>query len=491
MRKTRRLRQKQRGGKFIGAGTYGCGFRPALRCAGETRRRSGKFAKLMSKRDADEELSFREILQPRDPHQQYFLYPEEICTPAPYKPSDEVEKCDHDFSDLAASRVIIMGKGGQSLENLRLHPRDYLPFFRSLRNLFRGLIMLHRDGIAHMDVKPPNIVARRNADNTFHTRLIDFGLMVDSTRLDTLAKDKDSTFYQYDVFRNDYLYWPFEVRLAYYSDIAAIKTEDLTRWQHNFYRTLTAARKSVLTAGYASDKLTTMELYSLIDSYDYLSKRERYKKIFSGADVYGLGISLGQIYYRFTGHRDVGDRAPVIAMFGTPDAYMEDPIQLLIERGDLPLDVGMWHQLLMEQGSIPLYHLVRAMTHKFPERRPTMEAALAAYEAILSNIEEGLEESSVAMAIKPWMLNDDVLIEGSAVASARTSSSISEVPPSPVAAPVAAAGGAGARAATPPNLFHLSSNNVSKRVPALYTPEFTWSSSSPTDKIKKSGSPNK
>lgn len=449
-----KTRRRQRGGAYIGAGTYGCGFRPALRCDGEAIRRRGKFAKLVPTAVADEELALRELLEPRDPHRQYFLYPEAICKPAAYEASDEIERCKHDFADREAARVIIMGKGGENLSRLRLRPREYLPFFRSLRNLFQGLAVLHADGIAHMDVKPSNIVTRRRPDGTFHTRLIDFGLTVDPARLAELATTRGSTFEGFSVFRNNYLYWPFEVRFAQNWGYRSLPASDIHRQIRDFYEEIAHPRKSVPFRALSDEKLIPADVFAIIAPFSHYNSRGKYARLFPPADVHGLGITLAQIYYRFTGHRDIGGAEPRIAMYGSEGAYMEDPIDVLNERGVLPLDVGLWHEMLMEKGSKPLYRLFRAMTHRNPRMRPSMEAALTAYDAILSQIEEGLTPEMVTLGIKPWMLERDVLVEGATPAAAASSSS--EVP----ASPVVAAGGAGAR---------RSSSNTERRGPKLFS----------------------
>lgn len=456
------LRRKQRGGRFVGSGTYGCGFRPALRCEGEAARRRGKFAKLVHQSTAREEMMLRDIVVPLDPARNYFLYPEAICEPAPFEASDEVAKCHLKFSAKNPQRVIIMGKGGENLENLTLRPREYVPFFESLRNVFSGLMILNTAGLAHMDAKPPNIVTRRHSDGSFHTRLIDFGLMIDPTRLDMWSDISGNTFDSYTVLNSNYLYWPFEVRLLKPSIMAhaVAQSFEIVPELARFYRELASVRRSVPYELFGARRLTRAEVTALVTPLAGMEAASRYAAIINKVDVHGLGVTLAQIYYRFTGHRDAGGVAgPVIAVKAAPPVpnpvdptkpaiqVVPTPVAALAPSAVLPAEVVAWHQALAERLSIPFYTLVRAMTEPLPARRPTMEVALAAYDAILLRLAEELTAENVSMAVKPWMLDAGVLVEGAtpvagaamggAGAAAAGASSSSEVPPSP------AAGGAG------------------------------------------------
>jgi serine/threonine protein kinase len=493
---------------MVGYGTYGCGFRPALRCEGEATRRRGKFAKLVQQRTAIEEMELRNILVPRDPTREYFLYPEAICTPAAFQPSDGADNCKLKFTAENPARVIIMGKGGENLEKLTLRPRDYFPFFESLRRIFRGLAILNAAGLAHMDAKPPNIVTRRHRDGSFQTRLIDFGLMIDPTRLDAWADISGGTFDEYDVLDSNYLYWPFEVRLLKPGLIAAAVAQagQIGAEFRRYHREQTQVRMSVPYELFSARKLSEDDAAAFAAPLAPMVPAARYATVIAKADVFGFGVSLAQIYYRFTGHRDGGGvAAPNIQMRATAGTA-PTPVSALAPSVDLPAATVAWHLALAERVSIPLYTLVRAMTEPLPARRPSMEIALAVYEAILPRMAELLTPDHVSMAVKPWMLNAGVLIEGpSPVAGAAAGgagapapmvSSSSEVPPSPVApapsAPPASPRMLAVAAAVRPNnaennmvsvSLSSSSSNRSRR-PELIPPGMQVSS----DSIRRSSS---
>jgi hypothetical protein len=436
-RRTQKKRRKQRGGRFVGSGTYGCGFRPALRCADEPTRRRGKFAKLVHQDTAADEFVLRSILFPRDPTRQYFLYPEAICNPARPEASDEIHKCKLTFPVTNPSRIIIMGKGGKDLQMLTLRSVEYIPFFESLRNVFIGLARLNRDGLAHMDVKPTNIVTRSHADGSFHTRLIDFGLLVDPTRLDALASRSTGAFKNYKVFRTSYLYWPFEVRfldpVVFNGIITRSGVVDVDYLLEQFYNKVGEVRRSVPYKAFVNRTLTPFKVATLAEPLAAMAPVSRYAAIIAKADIHGLGVSLSQIYYRFTGHSDNGGAAgPIIAIKETSGVIYLTTLAGLAPSAKLTVEMITWHRRLAERVSIPLYTLVRDMTDPLPDSRPSLDVALGRYEDILSRMVAELTPANIAMALPPWMLDVGVLIEGEAAAV----SSSSEVPPSPEYVPL-------------------------------------------------------
>lgn len=448
-KQTRRRRHpthKQHGGRYIGEGGHGCGFRPALRCAGEATRRRGKFSKLLSQTAAEEEMGFRALLHPLDAHKQYFLYPDETCEPAPFEASDEMHRCGVKFKE--PTRVIMMSKGGDNLGELRLRPREFMPFFQSIRNIFHGLQLLHGAGLAHMDVKPANIVCRRREDGSLHTRLIDFGLMVNSATLDAQATQPRSVFRNHGVHLTNYMYWPFDVRLSHPGLLpeALAGTGVIDDHIEDFYDEVGKARLSVPFHAILYNQLDIDDVAEIADAYDSAPTRtDLYRSLFTSADIYSLGMTLAQLYYRFTGHRDIGGAAPVIIVRNQPGRSFVH-INHLYPNAYLDQAAVTWHQALMATCSTRLYALVRSMLQQDPRARPELEEALARYEEIIDALGPLMTTANIAHAIHPWMLDVHVFAEptpiagaaGGAGAPAHVGSSSSERA-SPVAAGAAAA----------------------------------------------------
>lgn len=70
--------------------------------------------------------------------------------------------------------------GGLSLlkfiedETNTLKLKDFIKILQALGNVFEGLVLLHTNGIYHLDLKPENIVIKEEGD-AYHCRIIDFG----------------------------------------------------------------------------------------------------------------------------------------------------------------------------------------------------------------------------------------------------------------------------------------------------------------------------
>ena len=69
--------KKKKAGKAIGAGGFGCVFRPALKCKNKTQRKSNMVSKLLTQRHAKKEFAIiRKIksrLQTIPYYEEYFL----------------------------------------------------------------------------------------------------------------------------------------------------------------------------------------------------------------------------------------------------------------------------------------------------------------------------------------------------------------------------------------------------------------------------------
>ena len=182
------------GGKYIGRGSYGCTFRPAIRCSTNTKREKNAVSKILNSPNADEEFKMAPTLSSIDPEQKYTLYPLKLCNPA-FEPSnlnENSELCSNIIRK-RTRKMILMSDGGVNLGNVldRLpngkFNKLHLAFFMGLMNIFMGLEHLHANDFVHLDIKATNIVSKieKGKETTFFgfmgnptytTKLIDFGL---------------------------------------------------------------------------------------------------------------------------------------------------------------------------------------------------------------------------------------------------------------------------------------------------------------------------
>lgn len=75
---TKKNKIKQKGGKIIASGTYGCVAKPPIKCKGETQRRKG-ISKLMKQKDALEELSSYNKVKTLKERDSYLLEEPHLC----------------------------------------------------------------------------------------------------------------------------------------------------------------------------------------------------------------------------------------------------------------------------------------------------------------------------------------------------------------------------------------------------------------------------
>lgn len=398
-------RRKQRGGRYINHGSYGCGFRPALRCEGEATRRRGKFAKLTKKKTAYTEMVAMRTLRPLDPHQRFFLYPETICKPAAYAPEDRIADCPHDYSNRDEARVIINSKGGLNLAAFQPQPGDYPAFFRSLVNIFDGLEILHTGAIGHNDVKLDNIVTRRMPNGEYHTRLIDFGLMIDAHALRNQAANPEHMFYKYRRLHRDYIYWGFEIRLVdprvidLFIDNPAAGQPVVDHYNSNKL----SAGVYVPYKSFQHPLLTTHDVEEIAMHIDTMPMVERFMYISSMSDVLSLGLALAEVYYRLTGHRDRGGAVLEIAV---ADNFGPDARYSRIEDATVnyTATARVWHATVRDRVSIPLYNLIRQMIHSNVLRRISLVAARAQFLTILPHIQALFTEVHVLTHINQYAL---------------------------------------------------------------------------------------
>jgi serine/threonine protein kinase len=182
------------GGEAIAAGSFGCVFKPALKCSGEISRSSG-VTKLMIKhyaRDEYKEISKILPIIERIPNNENFFVAKGItvCEPSPLAPMDLInfnEKC-YNFSreginknnvNLKLKKILALNTidGGVDVSYYIGNIRDF--DITKFNILNEGLLKLLKFGIIpmngmhlyHLDIKGPNILIGR--DN--NCRLIDWG----------------------------------------------------------------------------------------------------------------------------------------------------------------------------------------------------------------------------------------------------------------------------------------------------------------------------
>lgn len=189
--------RKKNGGKVIASGGFGCVFRPALMCKGQSRRNKNKITKLMLKKHAIEEyedvIKYTHILKKIPSYQDFFLIDGfHLCDPAPLNNEDKKyfnDKCtalpkkDININNINSSLdrllALNMPDGGLALDDFLSTSGSYHNIVKindTLINLLlKGIIPMNKNHIYHCDIKDSNILVNKS-NSEFNTRLIDWGL---------------------------------------------------------------------------------------------------------------------------------------------------------------------------------------------------------------------------------------------------------------------------------------------------------------------------
>lgn len=199
-KKTKKTKSYTRkGGSAVDAGTYGCVFKPAIKCA-NNKVSPNSISKLMFDRKANMELieidKIKKIIKDIPNNEKYFLLTNIYqCKPDKLTADDLInfdEKCrlftkrdinsSNINNNLDKLSLIVMQNGGISINKffkkiIQLSPNEIHKKFTICNNslmklLVNGIVPMNANKFNHFDIKSGNILLA----NDGHARLIDWGL---------------------------------------------------------------------------------------------------------------------------------------------------------------------------------------------------------------------------------------------------------------------------------------------------------------------------
>jgi serine/threonine protein kinase len=169
----------------IGHGTYGCIYRPPIKCSKKTRLHinyKNKISKLLSAKNAQKEYDEYSRVSTVDKNNEYHLGKPIICEADPddLKQKTETHECKKYNTNKNAEefKLLISDYGGITLTvfcDKHLSEQNLHKFFFSAAQLLKGLELFSKNGIIHRDIKPGNILWQSSGKLVF----IDFGLTED------------------------------------------------------------------------------------------------------------------------------------------------------------------------------------------------------------------------------------------------------------------------------------------------------------------------
>lgn len=364
---------RKSGGAFVRKGSYGCAFKnPPLKCKSEPKRRSHReLSKLLDDYKADKEYAESVPFQRIDPAKNYFLWAHHKCelNTANVKPDNRLNKCLEPMRNADGSTYSVVNMrrpnptlifyelGGQDVSDIVLNSGQYGPFFASFLNLLKGLEVLHANHYVHLDIKPLNIVSMELPDGEFATRFIDFGLSMSSAR----ASPRDPAVQQLSQF--DYPYYPFDFRFVSPTHARGATQAEVNKW----YKMMSGFKNELPQREYYDASWLprfTATNFGKIPSLVDFSKVE---EILQEVDVYALGVSFGELYFRLTRHTmRTPDRIKIIV---GGKSYDVDTLTGRDFGGRE--DIALWHKLIAKNVSLPMYSLIAMMIDPIPTRRIT------------------------------------------------------------------------------------------------------------------------
>ena len=165
---------------IIGHGTYGCIYKPPIKCTAKTRKinYANKIAKLLTKKSANTEYEEYTIISKIDPTNKYHLGKPILCEAdaADLKMQTDAHPCEKYKEEKGNEefRLLIMEYGGIELDAYMKKPSMFkLSIWKKARNLIEGAQLFAKNGILHRDIKPSNILMNPKTQSIIY---IDFGL---------------------------------------------------------------------------------------------------------------------------------------------------------------------------------------------------------------------------------------------------------------------------------------------------------------------------
>ena len=182
---------KQNGGDIIGVGSYGCVFKPPLKCKNKTRKKRGVSKLMIQENGLDEILITQQLLKKLEQipkYKKYFILSHSFCIPDKLSSKDETQlqrKCDkniiEDYNDKNTMILHNQPYGGKNIHTI-LNEKVNMTESQKLNTLIdmtkklktlliEAIIPMHKMKVYHSDLKPQNLVWNRKT-----IKIIDWGL---------------------------------------------------------------------------------------------------------------------------------------------------------------------------------------------------------------------------------------------------------------------------------------------------------------------------
>jgi len=296
--------------KVIGQGTFGCVHKPQLKCKDKERNDETIVSKLMTRENANQELSEYALIDFADEKKEYYLGIPDDCNIDSKNANNRtaIAKCrDFEPKQVDNYKLLLMKYGGKDLDEFGKEVKQWSRnpgnikkielFWIEVSRLFRGLNAFKKNGIVHHDLKHPNVVYNQG---TNRINFIDFGFMTDKNSIIDKCRNSD-----YWLAQNHHWSFPMEIVLwnkktytryangtvsELAKDVSSVSKE-ISEQIRYFFDCITDFKTG--TAEYKN--ITSKIIKQFFNLSMDLDKREYNKflnKSIDTIDSYGIGIAL-------------------------------------------------------------------------------------------------------------------------------------------------------------------------------------------------------
>lgn len=303
------------GGSFINSGTYGCVFKPPIKCQ---RKKTNSIILNAAGKIFPDEHSFKEEyaelkkVRKLDPKHLFTVPYLGHCKvqAKDFKPTDETDKClQHISPTRKIYNQLIYQYGGIDLSEYYKFPSKYFIYFEDFVQLFvplfEGLRLMGTKKIAHVDIKPENMLIDITIPKIY---LIDFGL---STPFNLLK-------YETNFHDHEYPYYPPEFKLlsAYRSGTPIQPTAVYATFMRNFRFFNQTKFIDWLEKRWPTYSKEAMDFIQLFAARTQDTLVKQFESVFvEKLDSYSLAMTLIEIIFRLESSKNLTFKDTKGAMF--------------------------------------------------------------------------------------------------------------------------------------------------------------------------------
>lgn len=298
---------------IIGYGTYGCIYKPPIKCSkkGKTLRinYANKIAKLLTQKSANTEYAEYDKVSKIDPKNKYHLGKPVLCEAdaEDLKKQTDEHPCNkyEKERDNQEFRLLIMEYGGTELKEYIKNKKDMtMDFWKKARNLLEGAQLFAKHNLTHRDIKPSNILLNPKSKRLIY---IDFGLTHDMTELKNKILDgtKKTKFhwiypFEYGLVQNSIniiSMSPPDADAFYQKTANLILHDSLTDEYKNVEKIFTMMDDRIFPLNQA--KKESM-IYDSIDAIRQFANAEQFiEAMVKSIDAFSLGLTLNETLNAF------------------------------------------------------------------------------------------------------------------------------------------------------------------------------------------------